>query len=320
MPLTDDIRSGCAHVATRARSVRIDEARIASYASSLPLATLEKPHLDAKTHFIGAPRETATYFLAVDTINFGSGWWPVFRKRAGMSGYYTVASCLADEFRRAGAISAEQLAELSQRDCTRIFEQDSNSAPVMELMQHFARALNDFGRLIIEHFDGDVMQLIASAEHSAERLAEVLAQMPYFQDVSRYDDLDVPLYKRAQLAPADLSIALAGHPLARFDDRHRLTIFADNLVPHVLRIDGILRYDAELAARIDREELIEPGSKEEIELRACAVHACEMIVRESNRAGRPVTAMQLDYLLWHRGGERSYKQAAPRHRARSIFY
>jgi hypothetical protein len=37
-------------------------------------------------------------------------------------------------------------------------------------------------------------------------------------------------------------------------------------------------------------------------------------------AGRPVLAMQLDYLLWNRGQAPAYKQAKPRHRARSVFY
>ena len=67
--------------------------------------------------------------------------------------------------------------------------------------------------------------------------------MPFFRDTG--------FYKRAQIVPADL--ALAG--VAEFHDLDRLTIFADNLVPHVLRVDGVLRYDPELAARIDAGEL-----------------------------------------------------------------
>ncbi len=67
--------------------------------------------------------------------------------------------------------------------------------------------------------------------------------------------------------------------MAEFGDLDRLTIFADNLVPHVLRVDGVLRYDDPLAARIDAGELLEPG-REEREIRACALHACESIAAE----------------------------------------
>ena len=49
-------------------------------------------------------------------------------------------------------------------------------------------------------------------------------------------------YERAQLAAADLSLAFDGRGLGRFDDLQNLTIFADNLVPHVLRVDNILIY------------------------------------------------------------------------------
>src|SRR5260221_12526800 len=111
----------------------------------------------------------------------------------------------------------------------------------------------------------------------------------------------VPLYKRAQLMAADLSVALDGRGLGAFSDLDRLTIFADNLVPHVLRVDGVLEYDAELAERIDREELIAAGSAQEVEIRACALHAVELMKVALLRAGRSITAMQLDYILWNRG-------------------
>jgi hypothetical protein len=144
--------------------------------------------------------------------------------------------------------------------------------------------------------------------------------MAFFRDVERYEGMDVPFYKRAQLTAADLSLALEGRGLGAFTDLDRLTIFADNLVPHVLRVDGVLAYDAELAARIDREELITPGSAEEVEIRAGAVHAVELMRAALGRAGRAVTSTGLDYVLWNRGQERFYKTVKPRHRARTVYY
>jgi hypothetical protein len=94
-------------------------------------------------------------------------------------------------------------------------------------------------------------------------------------------------------------------------------MFADNLVPHVLRLDGILRFDPELVARIDREELIVHGSGEEVEIRACAVHAVELLVTASPAPRR--SAAELDQILWLRGQQPHYK-ASPRHRARCTAY
>jgi hypothetical protein len=183
----------------------------------------------------------------------------------------------------------------------------------------FATALNELGRYLIERFDGRFENLVGAADHSAERLADILVGMPFFQDVSSYGGLKVPFYKRAQITSADLSIALPDHALGRFTDLERLTIFADNLVPHVLRVDGVLHYDRDLLARIDREELIPAGSPEEIEIRACALHAVELMVAVLRDAGERITASGLDYLLWNRGGQPHYK-ARPRHRARTVFY
>ena len=63
--------------------------------------------------------------------------------------------------------------------------------------------------------------------------------MPFFADHG--------FYKRAQIAANDLQLA----QVVDFPDVDRLTIFADNLVPHVLRLDGVLIYDDALAHAVD---------------------------------------------------------------------
>jgi hypothetical protein len=218
-------------------------------------------------------------------------------------------------------MGAEQLARITPDDCGQIFEQPQPDESISELMTLFARALNDLGQYLLDQFDGRFARMIESANGSALQLVGLLAQMPLFNDVRRYRGRDVPFFKRAQLTAADLNLALGYERLGRFDDLDRLTIFADNLVPHVLRIDGILQYDPGLAARVDREELIAAGSEEEIELRASALHASELIVRALHAADHTnINAMNVDYLLWHRGQNPAYKQAKPRHRTRTTFY
>jgi hypothetical protein len=128
-----------------------------------------------------------------------------------------------------------------------------------------------------------------------------------------YDGRRVPFLKRAQIAAADLQRS----GLVEFGDMHRLTMFADNLVPHVLRLDGVLWFDPELVARIERAELIEHDSPEEVEIRACAVHAVELLVAAAGSSA--TTAARVDEILWNRGQAPEYK-AVPRHRSRSTAY
>ena len=312
------VRAGCAAVARRSRFVAVDIAAIPAYAASLTFAGLPEPAYDRSHHFLGDPAAMVAYVLSLDSINFGSGWFPQLRKRPGMSGYFTVASSLTARFREGGAWSAAELRTLSPDACATLFGQEPGG-PVAALMALFARALNDLGRWLDDGWGGDWTGPVREADGSAERLARLLLGMELFRDVAVHGESEIPLLKRAQLATADLALAFAGRGFGRFADLDRLTIFADNLVPHVLRLDGILGYDPALLARIEGGDLLPAGSQEEVEIRAVALHAAELVVAELTRQGNPTTSARLDFLLWNRGQAPEYK-AHPRHRARSVFY
>jgi Queuosine salvage protein len=317
--LLERVRVACEAVASRADHVRIDHDLVRSYAASLPLDRVALPVLEPTLHYLGHGDDTLAFVLTLDAINFGSGYFPLLRKRPGLSGYFTIAASLNDYFNEHGPLSAQRLAQVTAADCTKIFGQDLDNEPIHELMQLFATALNDLGRFLVDRFDGNFAGVVEAAGSSAERLVQLLVEMPYFNDVEPCNGMEVPFYKRAQLTAADLSVAFEGKGRGNFDDLERLTIFADNLVPHVLRVDGILLYEEALAARIDSEQLIPSGSIEEVEIRACAVHAVELLSKELHESGHKVTAMELDYLLWNRGQQPYYK-AWPRHRTRTVFY
>lgn len=317
----DQIRMATAEVARRGRFVHAIEERIEPFAASLVAAGLPAPVYDTTHHARGSAADTVSFLLALDAVNFGSGYFPHLRKRPGMSGYFTVASSLKDRWEQADPLTGAELRAIDAGDCSVLFGQEGNGGPAEELMALFARALNDLGTWLGERYGDDPLGPIADADHSAARLIELVSEMPFFRDVSFHQNLQfsVPLYKRAQLLAADLAIAFAGQGPGEFHDLDRLTIFADNLVPHVLRVDGLLEYDADLLARIEREELIPAGSAEEIEIRAVAVHAVERIVAALRASGIAVTARELDYHFWNRGQGASYK-SLPRHRTRTMFY
>jgi hypothetical protein len=290
MTLPDEVRAHAAQVVERARWVRID----------LDAAGAIEPggiaELDPDRHFLDGPRDqVAAYLLCLTTINFGSGWFPTLSKRAGMSGYFTVASSLADRFRAGGPWSNEQLRALSTDEIADVLGQRRDH----ELMSLFSQALRQLGAFLGARTP---LQLIESANGSADRLARTVAS-----GMSMWND--VGFYKRAQILAND--VQLGG--VATFSDLDDATIFADNLVPHVLRCDGVLVYDDALAAHIDAEAIL-TNAEQEREIRAGAVHACVHIAR---RLGVPERV--LDMWLWNRGQAPEYK-ARPRHRTRTVFY
>jgi hypothetical protein len=217
--------------------------------------------LDPALHRLDAPRdEVIRYVLILDAINFGSGWF--------------------DEL----GVDTDRLTRRLTEHGTpwtpaelRALEAAAVGAaigldPAHELAVLYTRALRDLGAWLREP-----LELGGSAQAFA-------ASLPFPPDPG--------FHKRAQIAANDL--VLAG--VAEFADVDRLTVFADNLLPHVLRHDGVLEYAPALAARIDAGEELPHGSREEIELRACAVHACEQLA-----AAAGVPPRTLDNWLWHRG-------------------
>jgi putative queuosine salvage protein len=305
--LPDELRTACARVAENARHVQIDDAELSSYAASLP-APGPRREPDPEAHLLdGTPEELAAFWLTLDAINFGSGWFPTLRKRPGRSGYFTVAIGIREQFADRGGWTAQELSRIEPVELARAIGQD----PRHELIALFVRSLRDLGARVSVERGGSFISVVDAAPRSAIELVDLLAGWDCFADTSIYEGVRLPFLKRAQIATADL--AHAG--LARYDDLARLTMFADNLVPHVLRVDGVLRCDPHLIDRIERGELIEHGSPEEVEIRACAVHAVELIA-----AARPgSSAAEIDTVLWNRGQRPRYKRV-PRHRTRCTAY
>ena len=317
--LLDRVRAACASVAERAQQVRI-ASDPAEYAAGL----LSEEHLpvaqwDEDTHFRGSDEETVAFVISLDAVNFGSGYFPHLEKRPGMSGYFTVALSLKERFEKGGPPTARELEMLTEAEVARLFGQKRGDPVRDELLRHFTAALNELGEFLELHFSGSFMTLARSARGSAEGLAGILSAMPHFRDVASYRGRAVPLLKRAQIAASDLALALENRAPANFSDLEKLTIFADNLVPHVLRLDGVLEYRPELVERLERGDLLPAGSPEEVEIRAVALHAVELMVAGLRVEGRPVTSRMLDLVIWNRGQAPRYRGGS-KHRTRTIFY
>ncbi len=288
-------------MARHGRFVRVLEERVESYAAQLPAMP---PYPPPVASLPAADREHAAAFhLACDAVNFGSGWFPTLRKRPGSSGSMTIMLALRDFFASAGGgWTAGQLARLEAAELADVLGQD----PDHPLMRLYALHLRELGNRVGAEHDGSFLALA-----SLPGLAGELSGWPGFADVSAHAGRLVPFYKRAQLTAYDMVCAGFAEPGSEGD----LTMFADNLVPHVLRMDGLLVYEAGLAARIEAGDQLLHGSREEVEIRACGLHVVELIVA----ARRDLSAPGVDQLLWHRGQLPHYK-ALPRHRSRCEAY
>jgi hypothetical protein len=293
MSLPAEVRRHAAEVTGRARHVTIDRDALEAFDVEDAMEPIEP---DPVRHYLdGDPADVADYVLTLNALNFGSGWFPTLRKRPGSSGYWTVAWGLADRFRADGPWTAEQLRRISTAELAATLDQ----SPGNELVALYGEALRALGRWL---GDRRAIEVFDAAGGSAARLAAaVVAGMPFYRDRG--------LYKRAQILGADVETFGVGE-LHDLDD---LTMFADNLVPHVLRCAGVLRYDEPLAAQIDEQRVL-PLHQAEHEIRCAALHAVELLSARTS-----IPPRRIDAWLWHRGQDPEIK-ARPRHRCRCVYY
>ncbi len=312
------LRAACSELLADARFVEIDDVCLRALAERARGAA--PPVWDTVTHYAGDDDALLAYVLVLDALNFGSGWFPALRKREGRSGYYTLCLGLKERFDARGPMTAAELRAADALAVARLLDQEGREAELAEFLELQARALRDLGTLLELDYGGRFPELRAAAGRSAATLVALLARMPLFRDVatSAYG-LELPFYKRAQIAVSDLALAFGGVGYGAFDDLAELTAFADNTVPHVLRCEGVLRYAPPLADAIESGRELPNGSPEELEIRAAAVECVERMRRHLGERGDSIAPREIDAWLWTRGQGAAYK-SRPRHRTRCAFY
>eukprot|EP00887_Chlorella_sp_A99_P005463 scaffold1.g5463.t1 len=330
------VRDSAAWVAARASLVTISDTAVEAAAVALPpprLAALARgaAAFDTDLHFVDLlrPELTAMALLVVDALNFC--FWPEEGLEYERLARGVKAAVLADPH----AVDAERLAAADAALVRRLFGGWPRAVPLEE---ERTRLLREVGAGLLADWGGQAAQLVRAAGGSAARLVGlVAAAFPGFRDHCAWQGRQLFFYKRAQIFAADLFGAFSGAGLGQFSDVARLTMFADYRVP------------VEQA----------PGSREEVEIRACTVEAVERLRvaiearlrREARRAeqaarqgggedegawqagraaGREegaeplsctpeVLSLAVDWWLWEEG-ERNIARHRPHHRIRTVYY
>ena len=255
------------------------------------------PRWDARRHYSGD--RLVEYILVLDTLNFS--FW------GAPGGYWRLAEALRDAFQ--GGDPLWEPARLRSLDATALTEVIGE----LPLMDRRVEALHELAAFAEREASGELAGLVPP---SAPELAQLFSRnLESFRDVAVYGELEVPFLKRAQIAAADLW----GSGAIAFEDVDELTCFADYKLPQALRHLGALEYSERLARKVDDWVELQPGSPEEVEIRAATVVAVEELRdRLGDSAGRSLMAVEVDWLLW------DYSQGLypvrPHHRVRTVFY
>jgi len=300
--MIEQVLPSCRRVAERARLVTIDEGALAGFAARiaplLPRAMTHTAH-----HFAGDVEQTVGYFLVLDALNFGSGFFAHYRPYRGEEGYFALATALRDWFAERGQPGPAALQAIDAAEVSHILGQDPESVPLRPFIGWAVEALHQLGHFIETDLDGRCANLLTQGNHQADDMVALLCRMPMFRDVASLGGEEVWLLKLAQILVHDTAIAGAERGLFAIEGLEHLTVFADNMLPFVLEANGVLRYHPALSRRIGRGETLRAGIRAEIELRAVSLHACELLRVELARRGVDASAREVDFALWNAGVE-----------------
>jgi len=274
-------------------------------------------------HFFDGGVETARWILVLDILNHcfwpspGQKTWTVSHGGRLWSGYWGLAASLHRAMERKTPVTRSSwMAALEEKDLRELFAGEGD----IPLFPERLRNLQEAGRVLEERWGGDFANLLEESSKSALKLVRLVVEsFPGFRDEVVYKGYRVSFLKRAQLLAWDLYCAFEGKSFGEFYDLDALTAFADYKLPQVLRELGVLSYEPSLAARVDRREELEPGSPEEVEIRAATLRAVEALKEELHQRGRRLMSAQIDQRLWILGQRDEYRRR-PYHRCRTIYY
>ncbi len=333
--MTLGVLSSCTAVVGSSQHVAINDGVIETVALDL-LKSPEPPGWDADLHFRAENDEhTAMWLLALDALNFcfwGQGddpsvRWRVRWKNELVDGYVALVAALTKAMETEVPLhSAQWLADVSANDVAAILAPEEGHTEI-PLFDNRVSNLRELGRGLLPYGANPASTFISAADGSAVNLVRnIVETFPSFNDVTVWPyantslpENEVRFYKRAQILVGDIAGGLAGSPLAEFHDLEQLTAFADYKVPQILRELGVLEYDDHLAALVDNRHRIPAGSREEVEIRAATIVACDRFVQAMRQRVRDITAGQLDWHLWSLS-QHMPAGSRPYHLTETIFY
>lgn len=298
------VLSSLESVVREAKHIKVDFGRLKQVAQEIPADKVTPADWTFPPYKPENDDSTVDFFMLMNSINF------LFFDPATMEKYqvkvgdkeFTGADGMVASLNRAidegkPMLNADYLSTISKEDMAHIFRGNIE----LPLLEERRQIFHEVGRVLNEKYDGSFRNLVSAADGRAfndgngivERLTR---DFPSFQD----SEGEAVFNKRAQLAVGMLASRLAGTGTFDAPDVDQLTVFADYQLPRGLRAMGILKYDEELAAKVDSGTPIEKGSVMEKELRAQTIVASQLLINEMKK--RPglekLDARGLDSFLW----------------------
>lgn len=214
--------------------------------------------------------------------------------------------------------------EISEKDVAKIFRSD-NDVPI-PLLQERIKCLHEVGNVLLENFEGSFENVVKKADKSAVTLLDLIVNnFKCFKDEATYKDHKVAIYKRAQILIGDIWACFNNEGIGEFKDIDEITMFADYRIPQTLLFFGVFEYSEDLKKKLQENKILENGEDDEVEIRACSIHAVELLKEYANKklTDKKINAILIDHFLWDYRREHNkeiLEKKLPFHKTFSVFY
>jgi len=319
--MINPVRISTLHVVKKSREVKINRERIKEIAKKWAKTGLKVPRWPRQYHLITKDKQRMLdYLVVLDSLNFcywanGPKRWQIEYNGKKYNGYFGWSLTLKKFFEEnPKKANLEYFSKISFRDFKKILQGGKNLLFLKKRWQ----ILKAVSQTILKKY-GSSLKFIESAGRKLSVLTpKIVKELPFFNDVSRYQGKKVYFLKRAQILGSEIWGAFSGKGIGYFKDLDYLTCFPDYKIPQALNNFGILEYSKSLERKIKNRDTIPVGSSREVEIRACTVWAVEYLKEELGRLGRKISAVEVDWILWNKTKEMQMKK--PYHLTKTIFY
>nr|CAD7403361.1 unnamed protein product [Timema poppensis] len=275
------------------------------------------------------------WIFVVDTLNF-SFWspddssckWEVSHNGRKYTGYFALCAAINRAIQEGVQITdPNYYCNVSVEQLTHILRSDT--AMPAPMIKERVSNLHEVGKILVNKYKGSFVNCLEQADNSAQKLLElIITDFPCYRDEADYQGHKVALYKRAQILIGDIWASFRGKGLGFFTDIDSITMFADYRIPQSLIHFGALKYSDELMAILKSGVELPSGSPEEVEIRACCIHAVSLVCEEVRRLLREegiqnlsINSILIDHFLWdYRRQHAEQLETIPFHKTRCIYY
>jgi len=255
------------------------------------------------------------------------GHW-YFMGEKGASGWHKLTDVLRKRGDRKGKGKnsrervASYLANLTLEEFEEILKIGGSNATELQLKRERVRNLNEYGRVLLEEYEGDFTNFLEAAGWEGPEIVEQLAlkfPVAYGEDRVKTQEGVIPFDKRNHLVCIMLFEGLPSRGYGKnVKGLENMIPAIDYRIPQALRGMGALKYHDELARKIEKKEVLERNGREELAIRTAALVASYTFMKELQKfeETRDVNAAHIDAYLFLRGR----KMGDNFHRVRTLAY